>query len=178
MSDQSDPFTESAQSVDSASCSSFLPSLHALLDLVRIPSSLRRCLGQVLQPVSRKDLSDFSFHLPLTSLNYIFIFYETCGWDLKIIDTSGGNEFSPEGVWPCHYKCGEEGIRVEQPTEVVHPIRTPPGWGVPVLVGGSPAADAGHSGEIASLGWPGNASLFPRVRWRRWLTEGALGFSG
>lgn len=41
---------------------------------------------------------------------------------------------------------------MEQPAEAVHPIWTPPLRGVRVLVGGSPAADAGHSGEIASLG--------------------------
>lgn len=41
---------------------------------------------------------------------------------------------------------------MERPAEVVHPIWTPPLRGVPVLVGGRTAADAGHSGEIASLG--------------------------
>ncbi|KAL4005315.1 hypothetical protein ACER0C_005028 [Sarotherodon galilaeus] len=31
------------------------------------------------------------------------------------------------------------------------------------------------AGEIISLGWPGNALVFPRISWRRWLGRGRSG---
>lgn len=32
-----------------------------------------------------------------------------------------------------------------------------------------PGAHAGHAGEIKSLSWPGNTSVFPMISWRKWL---------
>lgn len=38
-----------------------------------------------------------------------------------------------------------------------------------VQQGGGPGAHAGHTGEIKSLGWPGNTSVFTKISWRKRL---------
>lgn len=44
-----------------------------------------------------------------------------------------------------------------------------------VLLGGGPGVHTGAAGVNISIGWPGNALLFPRISWRRWLAKGRSG---
>ncbi|KAI3377434.1 hypothetical protein L3Q82_008412 [Scortum barcoo] len=99
------------------------------------------------------------------------------------MDTSGRNEFPPQGGWlkrSLRDRVRSSVIREELGVEPLllriersqlrwlgHLFRMPPGRlprevfqaGVPP--GGGPGEDPGHAGETMSLGWPGNASGIP-----------------